>query len=304
MTEKKDEIELPESDFLTVDRPDLTVFGIVEYDRGICEDSRENRDILRSNGMRYRAIISEAAEVSGLIEAVTPEMSAGRARSALTLNKSMLVDSRDLNSDYISGDDLLYDVNARDRVPSWVIRYTMEYAERLEKMAAKPNRTYHSKKTAPPTRCAYIKADGVRCLQWCNGDSDNHGMCRTHMGYTSRSTQAILAIARERLKQGAAGAVENLFDLADNAASETVRLKANTELLDRVNIRGGTDVNVEVTIDTRQPVEILAERLDRLKKDRQKIGEIEAKRAAEDAAAADADIIDAEVVEDEGDSNE
>ena len=293
MAEKIGDIELPDSDFLTVDRPDLTLYGIVEFDRGICEDTRENRNIIRSQGMKYRAIISDAAEVSGLIEAVTPEMSAGRARSILATNRDMLSDSRDLNSDYISGDDLLYDVNARALVPSWVIQYTIEYAERLEKMAANPTKHYRSKKTSAPGRCKYIKSDGVRCLQWWNGDEDNNGLCRTHLAYGARSTQAMIAIARDRVKQGTIGAVDTISDLMDNAASETVRLKAATEILDRANIRGGTDVNVEVTIDARQPVEILAERLNRLAADRQKMGAIEAKRAAEDA-----EIVDAEIVED------
>lgn len=298
MTEHNADIELPDSDFLTVDRPDLSLYGILEYDRGICEDSRDNRNIIRAAGMTFRAIISDAAEVSGLIEAVTPEMKAGRARSVLAANRDMLSDPRNLNSDYISGDDLLYDVNARALVPSWVIQNTIEYGERLAKMAANPTKHYRSKKTSPPHRCKYIKMDGVRCLQWWNGDEDNNGLCRTHLAFGARSTQAMIAIARDRIKQGAPGAVDTISDLMDNAASETVRLKAATEFLDRANIRGGTEVSVEVSFDARQPVEILAERLARLEKDRKKMGEIEAKRAADDAAA-EANTIDAEVVEDE-----
>jgi hypothetical protein len=50
-----------------------------------------------------------------------------------------------------------------------------------------------------------------------------------------------------------------------NAASEPVRLKASTEILDRAGIRGGVefDANVNVT-DARPASSIIAERLARL----------------------------------------
>jgi hypothetical protein len=67
------------------------------------------------------------------------------------------------------------------------------------------------------------------------------------------------------LTQAAPYAVDVLEDLMENAASEPVRLKASTEILDRAGVRGGIefDARLEVT-DGRSPADVVAERLNRL----------------------------------------
>jgi hypothetical protein len=51
----------------------------------------------------------------------------------------------------------------------------------------------------------------------------------------------------------------------ENAASEPVRLKASTEILDRAGVRGGIEFDARIEVaDGRQPAQVVAERLQRL----------------------------------------
>jgi hypothetical protein len=87
------------------------------------------------------------------------------------------------------------------------------------------------------------------------------------------------------------------------AESEPVKLKAATEILDRAGIRGGVELDTNVTLDVRPAASIIAERLNRLA-----VNAADAAAKLHDAGivvtsneveAADPKIIDAEVVEDE-----
>jgi len=100
---------------------------------------------------------------------------------------------------------------------------------------------------------------------WSSGRPKDDGLCRVHLGSLQRKPGEDVERARAKLTQAAPYAVDVLEDLMENAASEPVRLKASTEILDRAGVRGGVefDARIEVT-DGRSPAQIVAERLNRL----------------------------------------
>ena len=61
--------------------------------------------------------------------------------------------------------------------------------------------------------------------------------------------QALDKEVRSRFKEKAGNAVNNLFDLADNADSETVKLNANKEILDRAGYSVKHEIDVTNTND-------------------------------------------------------
>lgn len=277
------------------DRPDLGLLGIEEVDKGICEDTFENRAIIRNNELKYRALYNDDLTVTGLIEAYTLETSAAQSNSRVAKRSPLLADHRDMNSDYLTGTDLLFNVQAVEMVPPWVLMTTRNHLDYLARRAAHPEKTSKAKRINPPGRCVYIKQDGVRCVMWHTGHVDNGNMCSLHLGYTGGKVPLAVEAARNRIHQAAPAAVDTVVDLMENAASEQVRLKAATEVLDRSNIRAGSDVTVEVKLDDRPPLEIMQERLTKLKEDAKKL----ALHTAERLALEEANTVDAEIVEDE-----
>ena len=90
-------------------------------------------------------------------------------------------------------------------------------------------------------------------------------MCRVHLRHVNKSPSDDIERARKKIIQSAPYAVDTLEELMQTATSEPVKLKAATEILDRAGVRGGIelDANVSVT-DTRPAAEIIAERLNRI----------------------------------------
>jgi hypothetical protein len=144
-----------------------------------------------------------------------------------------------------------------------------------------------------PSRCKAIKDDGVRCQLWTGGRPQDDGLCRVHLGSLRNKPTDSVERARSRLTQAAPAAVDVLEDLIENGESEPVKLKAATEILDRVGIRAGFEINNEVIVDVRPAASIIAERLSRLAKGAEHIIAINA------AVDEPQDIIEAEVIEQE-----
>lgn len=176
--------------------------------------------------------------------------------------------------------------------------------------APEPEQASSSVPSAPPVpwqptrerpiqtpRCPVIKANGVRCNNWC---VSGYLKCVAHMKAHQFPTAAMYAdavvdAARLRLFGDADAAVETLEALTQPGTGDAIRLKAATEILDRVGIRGGTEVKVqsEVSVDNNS-IEELTRRLERLKTAATAVAELEQKKQdAEDAA-----IIDVVVIED------
>lgn len=268
-------------------RPDLSALGLQEHERGVVEDSYENRQVLRAARLRWDPVYSSTGAPTGLISARSEEQQRERRVLALQEKKPLLVDPKDKNSDYLTGLELLLDDQAMGMTPPWVTSATRKYIEEQEKGGpSSPKRA----PLAQPQRCRIVKTDGVRCMLWSSGRVKDDGLCRMHLK-TQRKPGEDIERARRKLVQAAPYAVDILEDLMENAVSEPVKLKATTEILDRAGIRGGTELDVGVEVsDARSPAAIIGERLSRL-----------ADGAARTASLLpeDTNIQDAEVVTDE-----
>jgi len=263
-------------------RPDLTELGIIETERGICDDSFENRSLLRKALMNWDPVYDLNGAPTGLIAARTRETTKQRRLLSLQEKRPLLVDPKDNNSNYVNGLDLLLEEELVKIVPPWVTGATKAW--QAEQLNGRPEKSKRAP-AALPHRCRQIKSDGIRCLLWSSGRPKDDGLCRIHLR-TVRKPGADVERARLKLVQSAPFAVDVLEELMENAESEPIRLKAASEILDRAGIKGGFefDVNIDVT-DSRPAASVIAERLERL-----------ASGAKMVAGIQDADIIDGEVV--------
>jgi hypothetical protein len=274
-------------------RPDLSEIGIDETDRGVCEDTYENRAILRRAKLNWIPVYATNGVPTGLIQAISPEMATEKRIMSLSEKKPLLVEPTNRNSDYITGYDLIAEEAADYLVPPWVVGATRAWI----KEQTDPVKSSKRKPASLPHRCNAIKDDGIRCQLWTSGRLQDDGLCRVHLRSIKHRPGDDIERARQKLTQAAPYAVDVLEDMMSNAESEPVKLKAATEILDRAGIRGGVELDTNVNIDVRPAASVIAERLNRLA--------INANDAAAKLAEAgirveaEKDIIDAEVVETE-----
>ena len=282
------------SDMIYVDlpidlRPELDIYGIEEVDRGVCEDSYENRSILRANRLSWQIIYNGVGEPSGNIAVLSPEMATAKALKGVEDRSFILVDDRNPNSDYITEEALLIEEKADTVVPLWVSAATRAWVRIREARKNDPKKS--PMVAGPPSRCTYIKQDGVRCLLWCTGRKTDDGLCRVHLGGKHNNQVGAVAKARDRAYQAAPAAVAMLEQLMESAESEPVKLKAATEILDRAGVRGGIEIDAKIELDVRPAADVISERLARL------LPTASAITAKLEEAAATDEIVDAEVVE-------
>jgi hypothetical protein len=253
-------------DFLIIEegvnlRPDLSALGIIETERGVCEDTFENRSILRSNQLGWDTVYASNGVPTGLIMARSKDMAKQRRLLSLAEKKPIMVSPSNINSDYLSGLDLIAEPASDNLVPSWVLGATKMWVAEQDN----PIATEKRKPTALPTRCTYVKDDGIRCMLWSSGRPKDSGMCRVHLRHVNKRPSDEIERARKKLVQSAPYAVDTLEELMQHATSEPVRLKASTEILDRAGVRGGIELDATVSTGERSATEIIAERLDRLR---------------------------------------
>jgi hypothetical protein len=278
-------------------RPDLSEIGIVEVERGVCEDTYENRGILRRAKMGWDTVYASNGVPTGLIMARSETMATQRRILSLAEKKPILTVPDDKNSDYLTGLDLLIESAADALVPPWVMGATKMWVREQDEPIASAKR----KPTALPHRCRFVKDDGIRCMLWSSGRSHDDGLCRIHLRSSLKKPSDDIERARQKLTQAAPYAVNLLEDLMENAESEPVKLKAATEILDRAGVRGGIEVDTSVNIDVRPAALVIAERLNRLASG--------AQQAAAKLAEAgiiiqpESEIIEVEVIEDPAPEN-
>jgi hypothetical protein len=265
--------------------------GIEETDRGVCEDSYENRAILRRARLNWIPVYAVNGVPTGLIQAISQEMATEKRIMSLAEKKPLLVEPTNKNSDYITGYDLIAEEAADYLVPPWVIGATRAWI----KEQTEPVKSSKRKPATIPHRCQAVKDDGIRCQLWTSGRLQDDGLCRIHLRSIKHRPGDDIERARAKLTQAAPYAVDVLEDMMTNAESEPVKLKAATEILDRAGIRGGVELDTNVNIDVRPAASVIAERLNRLA--------INANDAASKLVdlgikvEVEKDIIDAEVVE-------
>ena len=272
-------------------RADLSELGIEEVEKGVCEDTFENRAILRRAHLNWDPVFSTNGVPTGLIRARSKQSSLERRIISLAEKRPILVMPTDNNSDYLTGLDLLAESATDALVPPWVIHSTRLYLKEQEEGGPKSEKR---KPLAQPHRCRQIKDDGIRCMLWSSGRPNDDGLCRVHLRSSKHKTSEDIERARQKLQQAAPYAVDMLEQLMEYAESEPVKLKAATEILDRAGVRGGVEIDTNVNIDVRPAASIIEERLSRLSK-----GALENAARLASAMNPEPEIIDAEVVETE-----
>jgi hypothetical protein len=241
-------------------RADLSEIGIEELDRGVCEDTFENRLLLRRSKLIWEQVYTQDGSSSGLLKVRSADSIRERRIQSLSEKRPILSVSTDNNSDYLTGLDLIAEEATDYLVPPWVINATRLYLKEQETGVLNPKRA----PLAQPHRCRQVKHDGIRCMLWASGRPKDDGLCRVHLRSLKHKTSDDIERAREKLMQAAPFAVDKLEELMEFAESEPVKLKAATEILDRAGVRGGVEIDTNVNIDVRPAAQIIAERLERL----------------------------------------
>jgi hypothetical protein len=275
--------------------PDLNQWGIEEVDKGVCEDTAQNRLLIRQFKARYQPVYDSNGKPTPYIQVITSEM----RQAQLSANKSvLLVDDRNPDSDYISGLALMVEPAADHIVPAWIIAATRHWLDVADKRKTNPG--YRPALVGPPSRCAAKKIDGHRCANWTNGTTDYGDFCRMHLSNRPNGEEESaghLAKARNRLQSAALSAVDVMEDLMHTATSEVVRTTAAKEILDRAGVRGGIEIdnNVVVTVNN---ADLVRQRLDALRKGAIAKAELEARMSGhstdEDGEIEDAVVVDAD----------
>jgi hypothetical protein len=105
-------------------RPDLSSYGIEETDKGICQDTFENRQALRRARLNWIPVYAINGVPTGLIQALSKEMQTQQRLLSLAEKSIILEDAQNKNSNYLTGFDLLAEEAADAMVPPWVLGAT------------------------------------------------------------------------------------------------------------------------------------------------------------------------------------
>ena len=278
--------------------PDLSEWGIDEVDKGICEDTYENRRAIREFKATWRPVFNTDGSPTSYIQVITSEMK----QAALVANKSVLLsDRRNPDSDYKTGMALIIEPAADLLAPAWVLAATRAFddiQEERDRRRGTGKKLFRPSIESAPGRCVAIRIDGHRCQAWHGGRAEEGRMCRTHIANQpnredNRPVQTV-ARARNKVQSAAVAAVEELESLL-NATSEPVRLGAARDLLDRAGIRGGIEIDAKVEHSAADPAELVRKRLENIRA--KSLERDEAQRRSERAAEADIIDVESEVVE-------
>lgn len=252
-----------------VEQPKLSTWGIEEIEANTCEDNEHNRRILNYAKLPYKIF------EPGVLEVLFQNYDELNEHHGTVFDRKKIILSNPKNpwSDYLPFDELPLDY--LETAPAWIQRHRNKYQDALEEGVAA------SKMPILPGRCKRQRADGSRCWNWAWPAARAEGFCKGHSKYGSFNAmemQSQLSDASKiRLSQMSPAAVAVLEDLMINSQVPHVRLKAATEVLDRVGIRGGTELSVSgnITHEVMDPAQAVRERLAQLA-DRLTVPELEA----------------------------
>lgn len=118
-------------------------------------------------------------------------------------------------------------------------------------------------------RCTGVTKNGPRAGRRCpNYSVLGANVCLRHgadLPPVRNAARRRVEEVRLRLFDASMDAAEHVIDLAANSASDAVRLKAATEILDRAGIRGGSEIDVNVRQE-QDPADLLRSKLSILQK--------------------------------------
>ena len=241
-----------------VEQPKLSTWGIEEIEANTCEDNAYNRRMLNQAKVPFRIFEPGVLEV---MFANYDELNEHHG-TVFDRKKIILSNPKDPWSDYLPFDELPLDF--METAPAWMQRHLNKYNDAVE------DGTPAHKLPILPTRCKRRRADGSRCWNWSWPAVAAEGFCKGHSKFGSfnvmEQMNRLNDAAKVRLGQMSPEAVAVLEDLMLNSNVPHVRLKAATEVLDRIGIRGGTELTVSgtVTHEVEDPAAVVRGRLEQL----------------------------------------
>lgn len=270
----------------------LEEVGIEEIEPSVCEDTFENKRILRANSFFWETVKNEDNSPTGLIRCFSKEQLTERRDSTWVKRKPIMVDPDDRYSEYVGPDEYPVDFD----MPFWIRMRKQEWVDvQLGRLNATPGRTNF------PVRCEVVRHDGTRCWNWAPRP-DRSKRCKQHVAWADTSEQYNQHIARIKIAEAAPAMADNLLELAVSAAGEAVRLKATTDALAIAGIRGGTELDMTVRADDEtDPAQKIRERLAKLTAAQvaREAEEAETKKELEasSGSSSDGDIVEGVIVE-------
>lgn len=267
-----------------VDRPTLSSLGIEEIEANVCEDTFENRQTLTDAKLTFKIFEPGLLEVSFEYH---DDLNKHHA-SQFEKKKIILDNPKDPWSDYLPFNEL--PLEFMETAPAWMQRHLNKYNDAISE--GLPERKW----PILPQRCKRVRADGTRCWQWSWPSESSNGFCRTHCDKYAFNATAQMAklndAAKMRLSQLTEPSLQALEDLVLNSTVPHVRLKAATEILDRVGIRGGTELSISGQVDhsVQSPAEVVQEKLQAL------ADRYEQSKPELESPAKSSDIIDAKII--------
>jgi hypothetical protein len=265
-----------------IDGASLADLGIDEVEPACCEDTYENRRILRKVKWWWDPVREGDGSPTRLLRVFNPEDMKVRRLSVWDRKKPILVDELNPWSDYIP----VLEMPANADIPNWIRGAIRNW------ITDDANGVPESKRKALPTRCDMVREDGTRCWNWSSRD-DGIARCNSHMHNPATSEARSIAAARMKLVQASPAAVDTLEYLMDHGEAEAVRLNASKEILDRAGVRGGYEVTSEIDVTVTDSATVVKGRLERLAASIAMAKELEEKRLALE----ELETVDAEVVE-------
>lgn len=241
-----------------VDQPKLSTWGIEEIEANTCEDNAYNRRMLNSAKVPFRIF------EPGIIEVMFANYDELNEHHGTVYDRKKIILTNPKNpwSDYLPFDELPMDF--METAPAWIQRHMNKYDDAVAEGVAP------SKLPILPTRCKRVRADRSRCWNWSWPAASAEGFCKGHSKFGSfnvmEQMNKLNDAAKVRLGQMSPEAVAVLEDLMMNSNVPHVRLKAATEVLDRIGIRGGTELTVSghVTHEVEDPASVVRDRLAKL----------------------------------------
>lgn len=267
---------------------ELERYGFEELEPGLVQDTPENRRRVYAleSGWQYERVLEEDGSPSGLIRPLSPEMISLR-RDAMAERKRSLLQNREDNwSDYVLPEDFPLDADA----PNWVY-------QRLRRWRQLDSEGVPENQRSPfPIRCTHIRNDNTRCWNWVSKPQETN-VCTPHLKAKGDQHNRHAQLAKIRLLEMTSTAVDQLEYLALHADGEAVKLKANTEILDRAGVRAGVDVDITAQVEVSNPADAVHKRLAMLAERMTLAQEKAAAAAALPAAPEEAETVQGETVE-------
>jgi hypothetical protein len=246
---------------------ELERYGFEEPERGRVEDTPENRRHVRMMGASwaFEVEVDEEMRPTGLLRVFTAEQVTARREDVWDRRKNLLVDPENPWSDYLSPADFPLEPDA----PHWVLTRA-QYWKKLARDGVP-----ESEREPLPLRCETIRDDETRCWNWATHPV-RLPRCRYHAGWESTDGAARI-YARQRILELSPDVVNQLEFLAYNGDTDTVKLRATTEILDRAGIRGGSELDVRTEVEVHVTAEQVTAKLDQLKERTVKRQELESR---------------------------